>query len=107
MAEGRRTKMRLKYDHTADALYIYLTDVRKPVDGREIDPGTIVDLDESGAAVGIEVIHPARAWPLDAILEAFPIPVNDALELRALWTNTRWGGMKMLYSNAPERVLVG
>jgi len=77
--------MRLQYSETADALYIYLQEGVKPATGEEIDNGTLVDLDESGQVVGIEVLNPARDWPLNEIAERFSLPLDDALALRALF----------------------
>lgn len=76
--------MRLKYSRTGDALYIYLSEGR-PAGGHEIDNGTLVDVDEQGEIVGIEVINPAREWPLDEIAERFPMAMDDLLALKTLW----------------------
>jgi uncharacterized protein YuzE len=77
--------MRLKYSQTGDALYIYLIDGGRPVKGEEIDNGTLVDLDDEGRVVGIEVLNPARNWPLEEIAERFALDMDDVLALRALW----------------------
>ena len=76
--------MRLKYDQSANALYIYLQEGVTPAGGAEIDAGTIVDLDDSGRVVGIELLNPARPWPLDEIAERFEIDMADVLALAAL-----------------------
>ena len=70
------------YDLDADALYIRLADhpVARTV---QLDAGTLVDLDADGALVGIEVIQPQRAWPLDDILARFAVSEDDARGLRA------------------------
>src|SRR5262249_13804783 len=49
----------------------------------QIHNGTLVDLDPAGNVVGIEVIQPARTWPLDEILARFDVSDGDAQELRA------------------------
>jgi uncharacterized protein YuzE len=77
--------MILKYSQTANALYIYLKPDVRPTRGEEIDPGTIVDLDETGAIVGIEVLNPARNWPLEEIADRFPLEMNEHLQLMTLW----------------------
>ncbi len=77
--------MILKYSDTADALYIYLKPGVSPTHGEEIDHGTIVDLDDSGAVVGIEVLNPARDWPLETIAERYGLDMADHLQLRTLW----------------------
>jgi len=60
------------YDADADALYV---GIRKGVVARteSLDDWTMVDVDATGAALGIEVIHPARAWPLAEFLDRYRI----------------------------------
>jgi uncharacterized protein YuzE len=48
--------MRLKVDHEADALYLSLGE-RPATESEEVSPGIIVDYDEKGQAVGIEMLH--------------------------------------------------
>jgi uncharacterized protein YuzE len=61
--------MRSHYDQVADALYITLRDgeVARTL---QLDPGTLVDVDQHGVPVGVEVLHPARDWPETQLLEA-------------------------------------
>jgi uncharacterized protein YuzE len=48
--------MRLKVDHEADALYLSLSE--KPAkESEEVSPGIVVDFDENGQAVGIEMLY--------------------------------------------------
>jgi uncharacterized protein YuzE len=48
--------MKLKVDHQADALYLTLGE--SPArESEEVSPGIIVDFDENGRAVGIEILH--------------------------------------------------
>jgi uncharacterized protein YuzE len=48
--------MRLKVDREADALYLTVSEER--IDkSEEVSPGIIVDFDENGRAVGIEMLH--------------------------------------------------
>jgi uncharacterized protein YuzE len=70
------------YDLDADALYITLAD-QPATRTAQLDEGTLVDLDADGRLLGIEVIQPWRAWPLDDILARFPLPADTAAELRA------------------------
>jgi hypothetical protein len=46
--------------------------------------GHPVDLADDGSVVGIEVLNPARQWPLDDILARYEIDVQHVLALRAL-----------------------
>ena len=48
--------MKLKVDREADALYLSLSE-DAAVDSEEVSPGIIVDFDEKGRAVGIEMLH--------------------------------------------------
>lgn len=75
--------MQLIYDNDADALEITFREgiVCRTV---EIDVGTLVDVDEHGEVVSLEVIRPSRPWPLDAIFARFTIDDRDAEQLRAL-----------------------
>ncbi len=74
----------LSYDLDAGALYIKVDGERGKVARTvEIDTGTLVDLDASGRIAGIEVIQPARSWPLDEILGRFSVGDDDERELRA------------------------
>jgi uncharacterized protein YuzE len=75
--------MKVTYDQQADALYIELDDA--PVaDTVHIDRGTLVDLDHQGGLIGVELIRPARPWPLATILSRFPADPSDARLLRLL-----------------------
>ena len=51
-----KVTMKLKIDHEADALYFSLSDA-PATESEEVSPGVIVDYDEMGRAVGIEMLH--------------------------------------------------
>ncbi len=54
--------MRLKVDHEADALYLSLSE--KPAkESEEVSPGIVVDFDENGQAVGIEMLYLSKRAP--------------------------------------------
>jgi uncharacterized protein YuzE len=75
--------MKVTYDQQADALYIELDDA--PVSRTvHIDRGTLVDLDAQGRLIGVELIRPARPWPLATILNRFPLDPDSARILRLL-----------------------
>lgn len=58
------------YDLEADAVYLRLAKgkVARTID---LDDGTLVDLDKAGKPLGIEVISPARDWPIDEFARRF------------------------------------
>ena len=79
--------IRQSYDLDAGALYITMTD-RKVARTVEIDAGTLVDLDDTGSVVGIEVIAPQRAWPIRQIIDEYGISKEDAAQLLAYFPGT-------------------
>jgi uncharacterized protein YuzE len=83
MGAAGETPMKVTYDQQADALYIELVDA--PVaDTVHIDRGTLVDLNAQGQLIGVELIRPARPWPLATILNRFPADPTSARILRLL-----------------------
>jgi uncharacterized protein YuzE len=52
--------MDVKFDPDADAAYIELAEWHGRRQGREVGPGVIVDFDEAGEVVGIEVLGVRR-----------------------------------------------
>ncbi len=68
--------MKLKVDHEADALYLSLGDAPAS-ESKEVAPGIIVDYDEKGQVVGIEMLHHSKRAP-DAgikrvLIESVPV----------------------------------
>ena len=66
--------MKLHYDAETDSLYIDLVD-RPSVDSREVAPGIVIDLDEDGNAVGIDLDHASRIADLTR-LDTVALPLN-------------------------------
>jgi len=56
--------MRLKVDHKNDALYFRL-DESAVVESEEIKPGVILDYDDKGNMVGIEILSLSERVPLE------------------------------------------
>ncbi|MBI3392267.1 MAG: DUF2283 domain-containing protein, partial [Nitrospirae bacterium] len=54
--------MKLKVDHEVDALYLSLGEA-PAAESEEVAPGIIVDYDEKGRAVGIEMLHLSKRAP--------------------------------------------
>lgn len=76
--------MMFSYDYDADALYIEIAD--SPVaNTRQLDEGTMVDLDAYGEIVGIEVLQPARDLPLEEIKHSFRLGQDNIAILESLW----------------------
>jgi uncharacterized protein YuzE len=72
------------YDLSADALYLQVTDAAVArTEG--LDSGTLVDLDEAGNVVGLEVIHPDRVWPLGELLRRYNLAAEDRAQLEVLF----------------------
>jgi uncharacterized protein YuzE len=80
--------MKVGYDLQADALYITLKEQAEVARTIQVDPGTLVDLDSRGNLIGVEVIRPARPWPLDEILNQFSTSDANAHLLRLLERTT-------------------
>ena len=54
--------MKVKYDKEVDVLYIYFSD-GKIVESDEDKPGIILDYDEIGNIVGIEMLNASKRIP--------------------------------------------
>ena len=80
--------MTFRYDKTVDVLDIELIEGVSISRTEQLDSGTLVDLDIHGRVVSIEIIAPARAWPLDKIIDRFEISEQDQAVLRSLWSET-------------------
>ena len=51
--------MKIEYDPTADALYVRLSD-QSIIESEQIKPGIVLDYDEEGNVVGIEVMRVSK-----------------------------------------------
>lgn len=54
--------MNLKIDEKADALYLRLDD-SKIVESEEVSPGVVLDFNEQGEAVGVEILNLSKRSP--------------------------------------------
>lgn len=66
--------MKLNYYEETDSLYIDLSD-KSSVDSREVAEGIVLDFDENGQVVGIDIDHASRIVDLKS-LEAVSIPIH-------------------------------
>jgi uncharacterized protein YuzE len=64
--------MKLNYDQETDSLYIDLN-ARPSVDSREVQDGVVIDLDDKGQIVGIDIQHASQILDL-ATLETDSLP---------------------------------
>ena len=55
--------MKLHFDESADALYLRLDD-STIVESEEVQPGIVLDFDERGEVVGIEILRVQERVPL-------------------------------------------
>ena len=64
--------MKFKYYEETDSLYIDLSE-KVSADSHEVAPGVVLDFDEGGALVGIDIDNASRVVNLSHIeAEAFP-----------------------------------
>ena len=62
--------MRVRVDHGADAVYLNLTD--RPIkESEEVADGIVVDYDEQGRIVGIEILDASKRTDDPAVLKQF------------------------------------
>jgi uncharacterized protein YuzE len=59
--------MKLRYDSEADALYVRFSD-QKILESEEVRPGLILDFDEQGRIVAMEMLDLRKQMPPDAIV---------------------------------------
>lgn len=70
--------MKLSYDRATDSLYVLLVD-RPGADVVEVAPGVLVDIDEAGQIVGIDLDHASRFVDAETIeRRAVPIEFRTA-----------------------------
>ena len=54
--------MKLKIDEKSDALYLRLDD-SKIIESEEVSPGVVLDFNEHGQVVGVEMLHLSQRSP--------------------------------------------
>ena len=65
--------MRFHYYEDTDSLYIDLAE-RPSADSREVAPGVVLDLDEEGGVVGIDIDHASSVVDLTRlVIHAMPL----------------------------------
>jgi uncharacterized protein YuzE len=76
--------MKFIYDAQADALTIILAEGRAVERTEELEIGTLVDVDRRGNPVAIEILRPAREWPIADITARFRLDSATQEGLRSL-----------------------
>ncbi len=59
--------MRLSYDPSTDSLYIHLSE-KPSVDSDEVAEGVVLDFDETGGLVGIDLQHASRQADISRLI---------------------------------------
>ena len=62
--------MNIEYDPAVDALYVRLSD-RNIIESEEVQPGIVLDFDEGGQVVGVEVLNASKR-------DTSPVPLKAA-----------------------------
>ena len=68
--------MKLNYYEETDSLYIDLSD-RTSVESREVAPGVVLDFDDAGTLVGIDIDHASKLLDLTK-LETDSVPLTKS-----------------------------
>ncbi len=67
--------MKFNYFAETDSLYINLSD-KKSVDSKEVSKGVVLDFDEKGNIVGIDIDHASKIVDLKKI-ESSSLPISS------------------------------
>jgi len=71
--------MKFNYYKETDSLYIDLSE-KASVDSQEVAPGVVVDFDETGAIVGIDIDHASKIVNLRRVeSDSLPLKVQPSL----------------------------
>ena len=74
--------MALEYDLDAGALYIRLCD-GQVARTRQLDDNTLIDLDDTGNVLGVEVVAVAYPWALAEVLQMEGISASAKAQMLA------------------------
>ena len=61
--------MKVHFDEKADAVYIRLDKNKKIMESQEVERGVILDFDDKGNVVGIEILGVKKHIPLEQLKE--------------------------------------
>ena len=78
--------MRWCYDSSNDVLYVQFTD--EPVAAtRELEDGSVADVDANGRLVGVEVLFGAHTWDWAHLIELFDMTEDEQGSVGVLVTS--------------------
>ncbi|MCY4524043.1 MAG: DUF2283 domain-containing protein [Halobacteriovoraceae bacterium] len=59
--------MNIRFDEESDVIYIRLDDSKKITDSEEVQSGIVLDFDDKGGVIGIEILGVKKHIPLDQL----------------------------------------
>lgn len=62
--------MKVSYDKESDALYFTLDETVEVIDSEEIRPGVVLDYDQKGNVLGIEILNASKISSPEALNRA-------------------------------------
>lgn len=62
--------MKISYDKESDVFYFLLDETVKIVDSEEVKPGVILDFDQKGNVLGVEILNASKITSKDALKKA-------------------------------------
>ena len=65
--------MRFTYDDEADAVYVYVLEDGTVASSEVIDDGRVIDLDEGGHLIGVEILEASERGGLADLIERFQL----------------------------------
>jgi uncharacterized protein YuzE len=93
--------MIIEYDAEAAALYVTLIESRPSTRTDEVSDSVLVDLDDDGALIGIEVLTPGQAW-LPILADHFNL---DHATMSGLADAQVWGAHLYIHPSLEERIV--
>ncbi len=75
-----------EYDTDVDALYIKLKDQGLIDKQLETEDGTIIDVDNHGRPIGLEIISPGTMWSIDTIEKRVKLTASEKKYVSTLLT---------------------
>ena len=61
--------MKVHFDEKSDAVYICLDKSKKIIESQEVQSGVVLDFDEKGEVIGIEILRVKKRIPLTELKE--------------------------------------